>query len=644
MLAVDVGNSRIKLGWFATADADCVERAGAALLPIAGHRAPEPADTLALTVEELSGGRLAEWLGTLPTGAAPRRVVVASVCEPAAATLESAIGDPWRVERLASESAPITLRVDEPSRVGADRVVAAVAANRLRRADRAAIVVDIGTAITVDLVAADGALEGGAILPGPGLSARALAEATHALPDVRLGELDASPDALGRATESAIHAGIFWGAVGAIRELIERQSDRLTHSPQVFVTGGAAPGFTRLLGGPRRGGSAHAPPDAVGHRDRSGDRRRMTRVALLTPPGRGAIAVVEVVGPGAAAAVGQSFAPAAGGDFVSSPVDRIRFGRWASGEEVVAVRTDADRVEVHCHGGFAASAAVLRDLVVAGAIAAEAEVVSLEDDARRLLAEAGAGRVAAVLLDQVNGALSARIGEAADAAAAGRLDEARSIVDSMVAWRALGPRLTRPWRVVLTGPPNVGKSRLANALVGYERAIVYDRPGTTRDVVTASTAVGGWPIVLADTAGVRETDDPLEAAGVVRAREALARADIVVVVREATSLGAGDGGKAGLAKPRAAGWVRVASKADLAPGFRAPAGWLSTSAATGEGIDALLAAIEREVCPRAPAPGEAVPLRRATVQRLEDAAAHLCGGDGPAAVAALRAALAPITD
>ena len=68
--------------------------------------------------------------------------------------------------------------------------------------------------------------------------------------------------------------------------------------------------------------------------------------------------------------------------------------------------------------------------------------------------------------------------------------------------------------VVLSGAPNVGKSSLINALVGYERAIVFAEPGTTRDVVTAGTAVDGWPIELADTAGLRESTDPLEAAGI----------------------------------------------------------------------------------------------------------------------------------
>lgn len=245
LVAIDVGNSRVKLGWFPLADADCVKKAAAGALPIAGPSLPEPAQTFAAAPSELGEGDLADWLAGLEFS----RVVLASVSQTAERAIGSVLGD-QEIERVTSETAPIELRVDEPAKIGVDRVLAAVAANRLRHADKPAIVVDVGTAITVDLVAADGALEGGAILPGPGLAARALAEKTDALPDIRFGELDASPDAVGRSTEPAIRAGIYWGCVGAVRELIARQRDRLVVPPQVFLTGGAAPAFARLIGGP----------------------------------------------------------------------------------------------------------------------------------------------------------------------------------------------------------------------------------------------------------------------------------------------------------------------------------------------------------------------------------------------------------
>lgn len=248
LIAVDVGNSRVKLGWFPAADTDCVAKASGGELPIAGPGLPEPDATLAGTVEELSDGRLADWLAETLSGV-PARIAMASVSRPVAEAVAGLL-DSYPIDWLAGEAAPIELRVEAPDKIGIDRVLAAVAANRLRQAGKPAIVVDVGTAITVDLVSADGALEGGAILPGPGLAARALGEKTHALPDIRFGDLDASPDAVGRSTEPAIRAGVFWGSVGAIRELIARQRDRLTVAPQVFLTGGAAPSIARLIGGP----------------------------------------------------------------------------------------------------------------------------------------------------------------------------------------------------------------------------------------------------------------------------------------------------------------------------------------------------------------------------------------------------------
>ncbi|MEM6799676.1 MAG: type III pantothenate kinase [Planctomycetota bacterium] len=253
LIAVDIGNSRIKFGRF-DQPAECIDAALGRALPIAGAALPEPQSTL--TVSPPMGPRsqaaeeLKQWLADEATGsaavaiAAVHRGVEAELLE-TLATVE-AIG----VTRLSNDALPIEVRVDQPERVGIDRLLAAVAANRFRRADRAAIVVDLGSAITVDLVVADGAFEGGAILPGIGMSARALHEQTDALPVSGLQELGASPDAVGKSTGAAIEAGLFWGAVGAIRELIARQSDRLTQSPQVFLTGGAAPSVARLLGGP----------------------------------------------------------------------------------------------------------------------------------------------------------------------------------------------------------------------------------------------------------------------------------------------------------------------------------------------------------------------------------------------------------
>ncbi len=118
---------------------------------------------------------------------------------------------------------PIASRLIHPRRVGIDRVLNAVAANVVRPAGRPAVIVDTGTATTVDLVAADGAFEGGAILPGFELCARALHFYTALLPQISIEELATqSCDPLGRETRAALRSGLFWGQLGAVKELIAR--------------------------------------------------------------------------------------------------------------------------------------------------------------------------------------------------------------------------------------------------------------------------------------------------------------------------------------------------------------------------------------------------------------------------------------
>jgi type III pantothenate kinase len=121
-----------------------------------------------------------------------------------------------------------------------DRLMGAVAADRLRTAGRAAIIADLGTAIKVHVVSDAGAFMGGAILPGLAMSARALDEQTDALPRVNVEQWEKPPVSLGKATVPAIESGLFWGAVGAIRELVGRLSQDLPPHPELFVTGGGS--------------------------------------------------------------------------------------------------------------------------------------------------------------------------------------------------------------------------------------------------------------------------------------------------------------------------------------------------------------------------------------------------------------------
>jgi type III pantothenate kinase len=160
-------------------------------------------------------------------------------------------GGHWdNVRVLSGGDFKIENRTESPAGVGIDRLAAATAAEAIRRENTPAIVIDFGTAITVDLVSSDGAFEGGAILPGVGLAAEALHANTDALPVVRPRLEGKSPPAVGKNTEDAIRGGLYWGAVGAVRELISRQRDGLVTPPQVLVTGSTSPDMARLLGSP----------------------------------------------------------------------------------------------------------------------------------------------------------------------------------------------------------------------------------------------------------------------------------------------------------------------------------------------------------------------------------------------------------
>jgi tRNA modification GTPase len=149
--------------------------------------------------------------------------------------------------------------------------------------------------------------------------------------------------------------------------------------------------------------------------------------------------------------------------------------------------------------------------------------------------------------------------------------------------------------LAIVGRPNVGKSSLFNRLVEQERAIVTATPGTTRDLVTETVAIGGIPVRLVDTAGIRHACDEAESIGVRKSLEALADADLVLVVLDASQpRSPEDEELLAQAAPRKA--LTVENKADLAGANSAPASsGIRTSALTGEGIPELRAEILRAI-------------------------------------------------
>src|SRR5262249_16679891 len=142
------------------------------------------------------------------------------------------------------------------------------------------------------------------------------------------------------------------------------------------------------------------------------------------------------------------------------------------------------------------------------------------------LAQASTARTAAILLDQYQGALARAIHEILDCWQSGDPNSGGHRLKSLVRYTGLGRHLTLPWRVVVAGAPNVGKSSLINRLAGYQRCVVSPWPGTTRDLVTTLIAIDGWPIELTDTAGLRTEGEMLEAQGIALARQAACAADL----------------------------------------------------------------------------------------------------------------------
>jgi len=234
LIAVDIGNARTKLGRFEG--------------PACGGL-PEPVSTFTLDDRRPQWDRLAEWLEGMPSRGVPWWI--GSVNRPATTQLLDWLrmhrpDDPLTL--LAADDLPINTAVERPDMVGIDRLLNAVAANHLRRRDRPAVVADLGSAITVDLVSADGVFQGGAILPGIAMSARAMHEFTDLLPLVEMSELAEPPPAVGTSTVAAMRSGLFWLAVGAIRELIGRFGRTSPTEPDVFITGGAGPSVAALIG------------------------------------------------------------------------------------------------------------------------------------------------------------------------------------------------------------------------------------------------------------------------------------------------------------------------------------------------------------------------------------------------------------
>ncbi|MBQ6375075.1 MAG: tRNA uridine-5-carboxymethylaminomethyl(34) synthesis GTPase MnmE [Clostridia bacterium] len=370
-----------------------------------------------------------------------------------------------------------------------------------------------------------------------------------------------------------------------------------------------------------------------------------TIAAVATARGEGGIAIVRISGPDAEGILKRMFSPAKPRESFES--HRMMYGRVLDEDdrtldEVMAVLmrapstyTREDVAEIHCHGGLLSAQMVLDRALALGARVAQpgeftrraflnGRIDLSRAEAVMQLIGANSRAAARASLRQLEGGVSGFVKRVSgqltgvlalieastdfpdeveeEAAAEGVCASLRGIIaDIRSRCDARRARILREGAsIVLAGKPNVGKSSLMNALLDQERAIVTDIPGTTRDVLTERVSIGGVMAELSDTAGQRETDDPIERIGVDRARRATDGADVIVIVLDAAApLSEEDRSLLTGADERA---IVCLNKTDLAPVTgRAQIAALTgedifeISAQTGAGIEALTGEIAMRI-------------------------------------------------
>lgn len=358
-----------------------------------------------------------------------------------------------------------------------------------------------------------------------------------------------------------------------------------------------------------------------------------TIAAISTPVGEGAVGVLRLSGRESRGILERIFR-------ARTPVAqwvgrKVYFGRIQDGEEIVdevlavfypgpGSYTGEDVVEIFCHGGILVTAQILQLLLARGARAAgpgeftqraflngkmdltQAEAVmdlirAQTPLARRAATAQLSGRIGSetegireellacvahleAYIDFPEEGIDPDTGKALDA----RMGGAEERIQRLLATAEEGRILREGVKLAICGKPNAGKSSLLNCLIGYERAIVSDVPGTTRDTIEEVVSLMGIPFRIIDTAGIRESADHIEREGILRARRAAEQADLVLLVEDAME--AWD--DALLTHPEKT--LRVLNKVDLIETPSASVAEFSISCKTGQGIPELVAALARK--------------------------------------------------
>lgn len=378
--------------------------------------------------------------------------------------------------------------------------------------------------------------------------------------------------------------------------------------------------------------------------------------AIATSPGKGAIGVVRLFGEGAlevAAKVWRGKDPRRikGGRFTLGEVVDPKTGEAIDQALLLVFRaphsyTGEDGVEFQTHGSPAVLRRVLEALVQAGARVAGPGEFTLraylngkmdlaQAEAVLALVEAEGDLARRQALRGLSGALSEKIRRLTERLldllahiqalldypeegvephrAEGVIREALEEIGNLLASARAGWLAQKGARLALLGAPNAGKSSLLNALLGYDRALVAPTPGTTRDYLEAPLELFGIPLIAIDTAGIRETEDPVERAGVERALRIAEEADLILFLADRAA-------PKPTPPPLPPGTLYVATKADLPALWEDPL-YLPVSSRTGEGLETLKGAIWERLLGN---PLEAVwLLSERQVEALSRARAHL---------------------
>lgn len=383
----------------------------------------------------------------------------------------------------------------------------------------------------------------------------------------------------------------------------------------------------------KKPGAVHSFPDFPVH-------LKDTIAAVSTPPGRGGLGVIRLSGPQAREIAARvlhlrgelrswTASLAELPDETGAAVDHVIVTFFAAPRSYTA----DDVIEISCHGSPAVLRYALERLCLAGARLAEPGEFTLrayvngridlpQAEAIRDLIEATTLYQARIAARQADGALSRRlqpvkqgfldlialleagidfaeddIDVASSAEILERIAPVHSAVCALIASFAYGKLVHDGFTLAIVGRPNVGKSSLFNRLLEQDRAIVTEIPGTTRDLVSESAAIEGIPVRFLDTAGIRASEDRVESLGIERSYQAMADADLTLVVIDASEPLVPEDQEI-LQRAREQGrFLIAANKSDLPP-----QAWLDNanpvSALTGEGIPELRRAIVEALAPR----------------------------------------------